>query len=79
MAVLCSVGLAVALMAQLYFQYVSRQIYEECTSHLVEVYSQVNHNFVSFLEKNWGNLDDWVHHIQIENEEGVLTFLHGRQ
>ena len=78
-AVLCAVGLAVALMAQLYFRFMSQQIYEECADHLVEVYSQVNHNFVSFLEKNWGNLDDWVHHIQIENEEGVLTFLHGRQ
>ena len=78
-AVLCVVGLAVVLMAQLYFRYVSQKIYEECADHLVEVYSQVNHNFVSFLEKDWGNLDDWVHHIQIEDEEGVLTFLRGRQ
>ena len=78
-AVWCAVGLAIGLMAQLYFQYVSQRIYEECADHLVEVYSQVNQNFVSFLEKNWGNLDDWVHHIQIEDEEGVSTFLHGRQ
>ena len=78
-AVWCAVGLAIGLMAQLYFQYVSQRIYEECADHLVEVYSQVNQNFVSFLEKNWGNLDDWVHHIQIENEDGVLTFLRGRQ
>ena len=78
-AALCAVGLAVALMARLYFRYVAQQIYEECADHLVEVYSQVNHNFVSFLEKNWGSLDDWVHHIQIEDEEGVSTFLQGRQ
>ncbi|MBD5394038.1 MAG: response regulator [Lachnospiraceae bacterium] len=78
-AVLCVVGAAVALMAHFYFRYISQQIYEECADHLVEVYSQVNHNFVSFLEKNWGNLEDWVHHIQIEDEEGVVTFLHGRQ
>ncbi len=63
MAALCAVGLAIALMAQLYFQYISRKVNEECADHLVEVYSQVNHNFVPFLEKNWGNLNDWVHHI----------------
>ncbi len=79
MAALCAVALAVAGLAHLYFQYISNQVYEECTNHLEEVYSQVNHNFVSFLEKNWGNLDDWVHHIQIEDEEGVVTFLRGRQ
>ncbi|MCM1105383.1 MAG: response regulator [Blautia sp.] len=78
-AALCAVGLAIALMAQMYFRYISQQVYEECADHLVEVYSQVNHNFASFLEKNWGNLDDWVHHIQIEDEEGVSRFLHGRQ
>ena len=78
-AALCAVGLTIVLMAQLYFQYISQKIYEESADHLVEIYSQVNRNFVSFLEKNWGNLDDWVHHIQIEDEEGVLTFLQGRQ
>ena len=29
-AVWCAVGLAIGLMAHLYFQYISRQIYEEC-------------------------------------------------
>ena len=78
-AALCAVGLAVAWMAQLYFQYVSQQIYEECADHLVEVYSQVERNFVSFLEKNWGDLDDWTHNIQIEDDEAVSAFLQGRQ
>lgn len=73
---LCSVGLAIALMAHLYFRYISEQVYEECTGHLVEVYSQVNRSFISFLEKNWGTLDDWIHHIQIEDEEGVVKELY---
>lgn len=76
---LCAVGLAIILMGSAYFQYVSKRVYDESTSHLVEVYSQVNNNFASFLERNWGNLDDWTHHLQIEDEKGVLKFLSGRQ
>ena len=79
MAVLCVAGIAAMLMARFYSAHVSQQIYEECTSHLVEVYSQVNRNFVSFLEQNWENLDDWVHTIQARDEEDVAPFLRSRQ
>ena len=78
-AVLCAAGLAIALMARLYSVYVTRQINEECTSHLVEVYSQVNRNFVSFLETNWENLDDWVHTIQAQSEDAAAPFLRSRR
>ena len=78
-AAICVVVLAIAMIVQFYFQYISQEVYEECTSHLVEVYSQVNYNFISFLEKNWANLDDWAHHIQIEDDEHVLSFLQARR
>ena len=78
-AAICVVVLAIAMIVQFYFQYISQQIYEECAGHLVEVYSQVNYNFISFLEKNWANLDDWAHHIQIEDDEHVLSFLQARR
>ncbi|MCI8464544.1 MAG: response regulator [Lachnospiraceae bacterium] len=76
---LCIAGSVITLMGYFYFQYVSRQVYEESTSHLTEIYGQVNHTFAGFLEKNWGNLSDWVHHLQIEDEAGVVTYLEGRQ
>ncbi len=76
---LCIVGGMAALMGYFYFQYVSRQVYEESSSHLTEIYGQVNRTFAGFLEKNWGNLNDWVHHLQIEDEAGVVRFIEGRR
>ncbi len=76
---LCIAGGAAALLGYFYFQFVSRQVYEESASHLTEIYGQVNRTFAGFLEKNWGNLSDWVHHLEIEDEEGVVTFIEGRR
>ena len=76
---LCGVGVIIALMGRGYFRYISQRVYEDSTNHLVEVYSQVNHNFASFLERNWGSLKDWEDHIYLEKEEDVLGFLEERQ
>ena len=61
--------IAIILMGHLYLRGVSSYVYEESTSHLMEVYSQVNQRFSSFLEQNWGNLNDWDHHLYVEDEE----------
>ena len=75
----CIAGAAAALTGYFYFRYVSRQVYEESAGHLTEIYGQVNHTFAGFLEKNWGNLKDWVHHLAMEDEAGVAAFLEERR
>jgi signal transduction histidine kinase/DNA-binding response OmpR family regulator len=45
----------------------------------VEIYNQVNHNFRSFLEKNWKSLQDWVYYIQSEEDDHILDFIKIRQ
>lgn len=72
------VGLIIG-MGSSYLEYVSRQVYDENTSHLTEVYEQVKRNFTYFIERNWGNLNDWDHHVHIEDEKGKNTFINGRQ
>ncbi len=76
----CAAAAVIMAMAYSYSQYVSRRIYEDSTEHLVEVYGQVTHNFVSYLERNWGNLDDWDHQLRmVSDEKGIRAFLDGRQ
>lgn len=71
-------GIAVSI-GYAYFRYISQQVYEDSTGHLTEVYNQVNKNFSSFIENNWGKLDDWNHHLHIESEQGVKTYIDGRK
>ena len=70
---------AIFLMGFFYLRTVSDYIYNDSTEHLKEVYGQVNGRFRSFMEENWGNLDDWNHHLYLEDEEGVRAFLKGRR
>ena len=76
---LVAVGTAIALMGSSYFHYISKRIYEDSTGHLVEIYGQVNHNFSFFLERNWGNLDDWDRNLREEDEDRIQAFLKSRQ
>ncbi len=76
---LCVIGLVILLLGNSYVHYVSQRVYVESTGYLAELYGQVNYNLHAFWERNWGNLDDWTHHLQIEDEKGVLTFLKSRQ
>lgn len=46
-----------------YLSFVDRKIYEESTSHLTEVYTQVNDKFSSLVSDNWNRLDGWAYHI----------------
>ena len=76
---LFTVVTSIALIGTNYLQYISQRIYEDSTGHLVEVYSQVNRNFTSFLERNWGNLNDWDQQIIGKDDAEITRFLKGRQ
>lgn len=73
-SVILTLGIIIGI-SYSYLNYISNKIYEESTGHLIEVYSQVNHNFAYFIERNWGNLNDWNHHIHIEDEKGIKKYL----
>lgn len=66
-------------MGHSYFQYISQRIYDDSTGHLVEVYSQVNHSFSFFLERNWGNLNDWNYYLKADDKNWILDFLNVRK
>ncbi len=50
---------SVIFIGLIYFQYISKRIFEDSTVHLEEIYSQVNRSFSIFVERNWGLLDEW--------------------
>lgn len=60
-----AVILAITLMlsCMMYFRFIERKIFEESTSHLTEIYAQVNSSFNSLVSQNWGLLDDWGYFI----------------
>ncbi len=60
---MCAVGIAVVVIGAVYFNYISRRIYNDSTDHLEEIYSQVNRSFGMFAERNRGllkSLDDYI-------------------
>ena len=66
LAVACCIG---------YTRFIEKKIYEESTSHLEEIYTQVNTSFTSLVSKNWNLLKDWEYYIHdaVKNEEPALT------
>ena len=80
MGCLIGAALLVVLAGNCYLRYISQNIYEDSTKHLMELYGQINRSFNNFLYKNWGDLDDWTHNIQSNpDEEDVLRFLNSRR
>ncbi len=51
--------IAVIIIGIIYFNFISKKIYEDSTGHLNEIYSQVNNSFGAFAERNWGLLNSW--------------------
>ena len=69
--ILAAVGTVVVLAVCFgYGHFVSNKIYEESTSHLREVYSQVNKTFTSLVSRNWSLLSDWSYYINHTIEAG---------
>lgn len=60
-----AITLAIALMlsGMMYFRFIERKIFEESTSHLAEIYAQVNSSFNALVSQNWALLDDWSYFI----------------
>lgn len=46
-----------------YATFINAKINEESTSHLTEVYTQVNDKFASLVSENWSHLSSWAYHI----------------
>ena len=75
----CIIGIMIAVLGIIYFSCVVNWINKDSEEHLMEVYGQVNRTFNVFLDKNWGDLADWTHHLHIEDDEGILTYVTGRK
>ncbi len=59
---LCIVGAASVGIGRVYFDYIAQHIYEDSTSHLEELYGQVNRSLGNFITRNWGLLHSWSAH-----------------
>ncbi len=59
---LCVVAAAAVGIGTFYFTFISRRIYEDSTSHLEEIYGQVNRSLGNFIVRNWGLLQSWSAH-----------------
>ncbi len=70
------VGVIVLFISGIYLNIMSRQIYEDSTANLEEVYSQVNRSFSGFLNRNWGLLENWEKYLSLtEEEEEAAAYL----
>ena len=65
------VGVSAVLIGVIYFNFMSRRIYEDSTGHLEEIYAQVNRSFGDFVERNWALLDNCDEYFALAEEAGV--------
>lgn len=64
-----------------YMKLVQHVVYEECSGHLEEIYSQVNASFENLVSKNWNLLDGWGYQIDraASSECDLVAFLREEQ
>lgn len=64
-----------------YMKLVQHVVYEECSGHLEEIYSQVNASFKDLVSKNWNLLDGWDYHIDhtASSDDDLVAFLQEEQ
>lgn len=64
-----------------YMKLVQHVVYEECSGHLEEIYSQVNASFKDLVSKNWNLLDGWGYHIDrtASSDDDLVAFLQEEQ
>ena len=79
-------ALAIAILLAggvLYFNFVSKQIYMESRSHLLEIYSKARASFSIFMTRNWSILKDWGNYTQKSaddsGEEIIQEFIRNSQ
>nr|MDD6336369.1 hypothetical protein [bacterium] len=66
----------------IYFKFVSDMIYRESTSHLMEIYTQMNRSFHDLVSQNWDLMMDWVPHLEYAVEEDpdqAVAYIQGRK
>ena len=76
------VGITAVLIGTIYFHFISQNIYEDSTSHLEEIYGQVNRSFGTFVERNWKLLDSWSNYFTIpefSDKTAISDFIKNEQ
>ena len=59
-----------------YYRFVSKAIYEESTSHLLEIYSQANRSLHNMVEGNWKNMEECIPYLRdIEDEAAIESYI----
>ena len=75
MLIICVFGIVTAAGTG-YYLFVSKAIYEESTSHLLEIYSQANRSLHSMVERNWKNLEECVPYLRdVGDDAQVESFI----
>lgn len=55
-----------------YYRFVSKAIYEESTSHLLEIYSQANRSLHSMVGRNWKNMEECVPYLRDAGDDALV-------
>ncbi len=72
----CMVGVTAVVTGCFYFRFIADKIYEDSTSHLKEIYGQVDRTFGIFIEHNWGMLENWSDYLMLaDSGDSVLAFM----
>ncbi len=66
---ICIICICAVSIGIFYINFISDRIYNDSTSHLREIYDQVNRSFGAYVEKNWGLLESWEDYIS--SDEGA--------
>ncbi len=71
---ICTVCVVSVLIGIFYFHFISRQIYQDSSNHLEEIYGQVNRSFGAFVKRNWGLLENWGSRLSRPEASDVSAF-----
>ena len=76
---LFAVVASAVVIGMVYVNFSSKRIYEDSTTHLAEVYSQVQRSFFSFSERNWALLKGWNDYIAIAGSDtDIADYIYGK-
>jgi len=75
--IILTIVLADFLLTGLWFYsgYAGRMIYEENSTHLEELYEQINKTFHMFVQRNWNVLYDWDDDLRYVDSEEDLEIM----
>ena len=68
------IAVLVLLSGKYCIDFIHKSIIAESSSHLEEIYTQINASFTALVSNNWNMLDDWKYHIghTADESEGKL-------